>query len=121
MAIRTGTQIKSDIATAETAVDTLITTPTIVNRDAAVTALDTVIANSKQSRLIQSSDASARRIHADFVENADALRHEILNSSQHHATASQPVGPASVFRSIKRTHIGTHGPWVAYKTTPTVD
>lgn len=121
MAIRTGAQIKSDLAAAETSLDTLIGAPTIANRDAAVAALATVVANSKQSRLIQTSDASARRIHADFLECADALRHEVLNSSQHHQSATEPVGPASIFRSIKRTYLGNHGPWRAYAITATTD
>jgi hypothetical protein len=120
MAVRTGTQIKSDLATAETALNTLITTPNIANRDSAVTALATVVANAKDSRLISATDAKGK-IHQNFVENADALRHEILNSSEHHRSATEPVGPAAIYRSIKRTYLGGHGPWAAYKTTATTD
>jgi hypothetical protein len=120
MAVRTGTQLKSDLSSAESAVDTLISSPTIANRDAAVTALNTAVANAKDSRLISATDAKGK-IHQNFVECADALRHEILNSSAHHASATEPVGPASVFRSAKRTYLGNHGPWRAYASTATTD
>jgi hypothetical protein len=120
MSIVSGATLKTSLGTAETALDTLITTPTIVNRDAAVAALVTVIANAKDSRLISATDAKGK-IHQNFVEAADALRHEILNSSAHHASATLPVGPASIYRSIKRTHLGNHGPWRAYATAATTD
>jgi hypothetical protein len=119
--IVSGATLKTSMSTAETALDTLIAIPTQANLNSAVSALDTVVTNAKDSRLIQSSDPSARRIHSDFNRSANALRQELLNSAGHHASASQPVGPSSIYKSIKRTYVGGHGPWIAYKGTPTTD
>jgi hypothetical protein len=121
MSVVSGATLKTSMSTAENAVDTLIATPTQANLNSAVSALDTVVANSRDSRLLQSSDASSRRIHADFNRSANALRKDLQNTAAHHQSATQPVGPSSVFRSIKRSHLAGGTPWASYKQTPTVD
>lgn len=121
MAVVTASTLKTSMDTAATSLDTLIATPSVVNRDAALAAFTTVATNARDSRLIQSSDASSRRIHSDFERCAAGVKQELLNSSQHHQSAAEPVGPASIYRSIKRTYLGSHGPWVAYRQTATTD
>jgi hypothetical protein len=121
MAVVSATTLKTSMSTAETAIDTLIATPTQANLNSAVSALDTVVVNSRDSRLLQSSDLSSRRIHNDFQQAAEGLRKNLQSEAAHHTSVTQPVGPSSIFRGLKRSHLAHGTPWATYKQTPTTD
>jgi hypothetical protein len=119
MAVRTGTQMDTDMTAVETALTTAITTPSDANIAAVETALTTVETNAKDS-VITASDGKGR-ISNNIVNVAQDFRSDVR-----HVRLTVPSTDATL-RSKRLTRIearhvtGPRAAWAAYRLAPTTD
>jgi hypothetical protein len=114
MAKRTGTQIKSDLTAVGSALTTAITTPTLANLAAVVTAASVVDTNSRDSRDIVGTDGEL--VGSSFSGIARSVRREVQNLIRN--GHGQSVIPAADTRKQLRKIAGAvtsvNGPYAAY-------
>jgi hypothetical protein len=119
MTVVTATVLKTNMASAVTAFDTLAATPTDANLTAFNTAADTAIANAKDSRDVTGTSSPLGKLHFDYQQCAEALKKEANSILTHHRGAPA----AELTRQLqhaKRTVVSNYqGPWLAYTTAPT--
>ena len=124
MTVRSGTNLKADLAAIATAVDTQIATPNQTNANAVVTACDTLIANARDSMPTVTESATlgtgsrslpaGRGLPKDFEELAGQVRREALSASRPGTLAD-----ASYWRKqVQRTLI-TNSLWLMLADRPT--
>lgn len=123
MSQRTGAQLKSDMGSVETAIDTVIATPTLTNAQALVTTCASVIANCRDSRK-SVAESATNGVQSPSNPNGypapiiaklvDAVREEALFIQQTGATTE-----AIRWKQLKTTYCGLA--WDSYKGRKTAD
>ena len=109
MAQRTGTQLRSDLAAIESAVDAAIAAPNTTTAAAVTSACDTAMANARDSiRSVQETATQGVGSHAvagrypaaEIRELVDQIRKDTL-----HLVSKGAVTDAKSWKSLKRTNI----------------
>jgi hypothetical protein len=125
MATRTGTQLKdTDAAAVESALDTLISTPSQANFDALLTALETVRVNGNDSRHSITTSDGRRDVGFGLAKAAKTLQSELRQALSklppHASTGKDFTGTASVWQKLENRHI-PRGPWASYRNVSTTN
>lgn len=127
MAKRTGTQLKSDMDAATTALDTAIAAPTQANIDGAIVAFQAVDQNGRDSRFAVQRSGMAPAYARDVARLASEATSELRSiRSAGIGTAYDVAQGGAAQRSnllslLKRDLTGTVGMWARYRDQVTTD